>query len=115
MAAQIHKQVRTLIVVLLAALTLQPLPTETALVASSHGTHFSAATQNLAVLNERRETVVRIVAVPQPKGLTVALLNVRTSQNEDRISVPAPRPDSTGPPPIRRLTFDHPTRGPPIS
>lgn len=78
-----------------------------------HGSAFSAATYEVAIANSRHvETAsVSVAPTPLPKSETGAF----PDEPAIRISLPSPRPDSTGPPAGAILARQPAPRGPPLT
>lgn len=79
----------------------------------THGSAFSASTHDVAVAASRRTEVSRVVAAPQP---VLPVMPVSEAVRPAALALgtlPAPRPDSTGPPPRDMPGRPPSPRGPP--
>ena len=105
--------VRLWAALLMAVIGLQALDTAPPSLERRSGSAFSASTQEVALYVQRAERVQRQAVVPLPSVLLPvqpAALPLRTAA---LIAVPAPRPDSTGPPPFDIQSWNPAPRGPP--
>jgi hypothetical protein len=64
---------------------------------TSHGSAFSAATKEVALLIKRTDRVQRQVVAPQPLASFAVVASIALTGGAV-LREPAPRPDSTGPP-----------------
>lgn len=90
--------VRLWAALLLATIGLQALDTAPPSLERRSGSAFSASTQEVALYVQRGERVQRQAVAPQPLvafPLSVAVVRSRVAE---LVVLPAPRPDSTGPP-----------------
>ena len=107
--------VRLLGALLLLAAGLQAGAPIGAVLERSHGSAFSASTHEVAVATSRRAEVSRVAISPQPvmppRIAHAALPLARTAHPR----LPAPKPDSTGPPALDILARLPDPRGPPTA
>jgi hypothetical protein len=91
--------VRLWAALLLAAVGLQAGTAPAATFEQAHGSAFAVDTGDVALLVQRGDRVTRQAVAPEPSLLPVGLRSeVPPGRSAARAVLPAPRPDSTGPP-----------------
>lgn len=106
--------IRLWAVLLLAAIGLQAASPIARPLEARHGSAFSATTFEVALAPQRRVESVRHEAEPQPAPLPAPAAPVALAVASGP-ALPAPRPDSTGPPVHDILAWLPAPRGPPLA
>jgi hypothetical protein len=104
--------VRLLVALLLAAIGVQAAQPLDAAVQPSHGSAFSAATYDVALVSQRRGEEAQPAFTPLPPAPPRFVPPVAVPA-DSLASQPMPRPDSTGPPALPILERQPAPRGPP--
>lgn len=105
--------VRLWAALLLATIGLQALDTAPPSLERRSGSAFSASTQEVALYVQRGERVQRQAVAPQPLAPFSTPLVALPARLAERAALPAPRPDSTGPPAFEFRSWSAAPRAPP--
>lgn len=105
--------VRLWAALLLATIGLQALDAAPPSLDRRSGSAFSASTQEVALYVQRGERVQRQAVAPQPLVPIAAPVAVPADRVVELAVLPAPRPDSTGPPAFQFRSWNTAPRAPP--
>ncbi|MEJ5978134.1 hypothetical protein WG901_15890 [Novosphingobium sp. PS1R-30] len=105
--------VRLWAAVLLATIGLQALDAAPPSLERRSGSAFSASTQEVALYVQRGERVQRQAVAPQPIVPFSTPVAVTPARTAELAVLPAPRPDSTGPPAFEFRSWNAAPRAPP--
>lgn len=107
------KLVRLWAALLLATIGLQAMVPAAAGAQKHSGSAFSSSTYEVALAVSRADRAPRQTVVPQPAPMPVEQAQAMQAAAPALRVMPAPRPDSTGPPPRSVHSWLPPQRGPP--